>query len=141
MSKVYEREIKQFFELARSSISPQLGDNEMNTSISSKFKSPQSAKQVSQPWGILGINKDQWSNGIDSSERQRFDSVLERVLAELEPVALSEQHFCIRFFQLDVLSPTTKNTQTTLDGAMSTSFGPGDGEGMHFCSLVDQSFH
>jgi len=38
------------------------------------------------------------------------------VLAELEPVALCEQMFCIGFFQLDVmLSPTGKNTQTTLD--------------------------
>lgn len=122
MSKVYEREVRHFFDLAKSAVSSQsLGENEMNTSISSKFKSPQSAKQVSQPWGILGANKDQWSNGLDSSERQRFDSILERVLAELEPVALSEQHFCIRFFQLDVLSPTAKNTQTTLDGVMSTS--------------------
>lgn len=122
MSKVYEREIRHFFELARASISSQLsGDSEMNTSMSSKFKSPQSVKQVAQPWGILGVNKEQWSHGLDAAERQRFDSILEKVLAELEPVALCEQHFCIRFFQLDVLSPTTRNTQTTLDGAMSTS--------------------
>lgn len=122
MSKVYEREIRHFFELARASISGQLsGDNEMNTSMSSKFKSPQSVKQVAQPWGILGVNRDQWSHSLDAAERQRFDSILEKVLAELEPVALSEQHFCIRFFQLDVLSPTLRNTQTTLDGAMSSS--------------------
>lgn len=122
MSKVYEREIRHFFELARASISSQLsGDNEMNTSMSSKFKSPQSVKQVAQPWGILGVNKEQWSHGLDAAERQRFDSILEKVLAELEPVALSEQHFCIRFFQLDVLSPTTRNTQTTLDGSMTSS--------------------
>lgn len=122
MCKVYEREIRNFFELARASISGQLSsDSEMNTSMSSKFKSPQSVKQVAQPWGILGVNKEQWSHGLDAAERQRFDSILEKVLAELEPVALSEQHFCIRFFQLDVLSPTTRNTQTTLDGAMSSS--------------------
>lgn len=122
MSKVYEREIRHFFELARASISSQLsGDNEMNTSMSSKFKSPQSVKQIAQPWGILGVNKEQWSHSLDAAERQRFDSILEKVLAELEPVALSEQHFCIRFFQLDVLSPTLRNTQTTLDGAMSSS--------------------
>lgn len=126
MSKVYERELKNFFDLAKSSISPQLlNDSEMNTSISSKFKSPQS-KQISQPYGILGISKEQWSNGVDSSERQRFETIMEKVLTELEPVALSEQHFCIRFFQLDVLSPTSRNTQTTLDGVMSTSIGPTD---------------
>lgn len=122
MSKVYEREIRHFFELARASISSQLaGDSEMNTSMSSKFKNPQSVKQVAQPWGILGVNKEQWSHGIDAAERQRFDLILEKVLAELEPVALSEQHFCIPFFQLDVLSPTTRNTQTTLDGMMTSS--------------------
>lgn len=127
MSKVYERELKNFFDLAKSSISPQfLNDSEMNTSISSKFKSPQS-KTVSQPYGILGISKEQWTNGVDSKERQRFETIMDKVLTELEPVALSEQHFCIRFFQLDVLSPTTKNTQTTLDGVMSTSVGPSDG--------------
>lgn len=127
MSKVYERELKNFFDLARSSISPQLlNDSEMNTSISSKFKSPQS-KTVTQPYGILGISKEQWTNGVDSKERQRFETIMDKVLTELEPVALSEQHFCIRFFQLDVLSPTTKNTQTTLDGVMTASFGPTDG--------------
>lgn len=120
MSKVYERELRHFFEMARASISPQLiADGDMNTSISSKFKSPQSAKQVTQPWGVLGVNKELWSQGIDAAERQRFDSILEKVLAELEPFALSEQHFCIRFFQLDVVSPTSRNTQTTLDGAIA----------------------
>lgn len=127
MGKVYERELKNFFDLAKASISPQLlNDSEMNTSISSKFKSPQS-KQISQPYGILGISKEQWTNGLDAKERQRLETIMDKVLTELEPVALSEQHFCIRFFQLDVLSPTTRNTQTTLDGAMTASFGPSDG--------------
>lgn len=128
MSKVYERELKNFFDLAKSAVSPQLfSDSDMNSSISSKFKSPQVVKSSTPSYGILGINKEQWSNGLDANERQRFDSILEKVLTELEPFALSEQHFCIRFFQLDVLSPTTKNTQTTLDGIMNKSIGPGDG--------------
>lgn len=118
MSKVYEREIRHFFEQAKSMISNQLLDADMNTSMTSKFKSPQSAKQVAQPYGILGVNRELWSNGLDSMERHRFDGILEKVLAELEPVALSEQHFCVEFFQLNVISPTTRNTQTTLD-AMS----------------------
>lgn len=142
MSKVYEREIRHFFELARASISSQLsGESEMNTSMSSKFKSPQSVKQVAQPWGILGVNREQWSHGLDAAERQRFDSILEKVLAELEPVALSEQHFCIRFFQLDVLSPTTRNTQTTLDGIMSTSLTEEkDGKSLDLCIFRERVF-
>lgn len=126
MSKIYERELKIFFDCAKTKISPQLvADNEMNTSISSKFKSPQS-KTISQPYGILGISKDQWANGVDAGERTRFESIMDEVLTKLEPMALHEQDFCIRFFQLDVLSPTTKNTQTTLD-VMVTSIGPSDG--------------
>lgn len=125
MSKIYERELKIFFDSAKTKISPQLvNDNEMNTSISSKFKSPQS-KAISQPYGILGISKDQWTNGVDVSERQRFETIMDEVLTKLEPMALNEQDFCIRFFQLDVLSPTTKNTQTTLD-VMVSSVGPSD---------------
>lgn len=67
------------------------------------------------PYGTLGINRDQWGPGVDSADRVRFDALLEKVLAELEPIALQEQLFCINFFQMDVISPTTKNTQTTLD--------------------------
>lgn len=67
------------------------------------------------PYGTLGINRDQWGPGVDSADRVRFDALLEKVLAELEPIALQEQLFCINFFQMDVISPTTKNTQTTLE--------------------------
>ncbi|RZF37975.1 hypothetical protein LSTR_LSTR005475 [Laodelphax striatellus] len=66
---------------------------------------------------LLGVDREQWVTDSDpAAERVRFDQMLERVLAQLEPVCLSEQNFCVAFFQLDVLSPTTKNTQTTLDG-------------------------
>jgi hypothetical protein len=61
-----------------------------------------------QPSGLLGVERDQWCVDVDAAERQRFDEVLERALAELEPVCLAEQNFCVSFFQLDVLSPTTK---------------------------------
>lgn len=60
------------------------------------------------PSGLLGVERDQWCVDVDAAERQRFDEVLERALAELEPVCLAEQNFCVSFFQLDVLSPTTK---------------------------------
>lgn len=83
---------------------------DLDTSASSK-KSAISAA----PYGTLGVNRDQWGPGVENTDRERFDSVLEKVLAELEPVALQEQMFCINFFQMDVISPTSKNTQTTLE--------------------------
>lgn len=115
MSKVYEREIHHFFEQARRLIGHASRD-EMNTSMSNKFKTPVAGKQVTQPYGVLGINRDQWSAGLDRAERMKFDLILERVLAALEPVALSEQKFCIEFFHLDVLSPTGTDK---VDGAQS----------------------
>lgn len=105
LSKVYERDIRSFFDQAKALISKNHVFDEMNTSISGKSKM-QAAKQASV-YGILGLSKEQWSTTVDATERQRFDSVLEKVLTELEPIALSEQIFCINFFQLDVLSPTS----------------------------------
>lgn len=54
------------------------------------------------------MDRELWSQESDIQERLRFDQVLEAVLSELEPVCLSEQNFCVSFFQLDVLSSTTK---------------------------------
>uniref|UniRef100_A0A1Y9HB66 Exocyst complex component Sec3 PIP2-binding N-terminal domain-containing protein n=1 Tax=Anopheles farauti TaxID=69004 RepID=A0A1Y9HB66_9DIPT len=122
LSKVYDRDIHTFFENAKQALTQKQSSREdiNNTSMSNKLKlGPQSNKQPAQPYGILGVNKEMWSPGAEPAERHRFDLILEKVLAELEPVALSEQHFCIAFFQLDVISPTGKNTQTTLDASSS----------------------
>ncbi|XP_017478743.1 PREDICTED: exocyst complex component 1 [Rhagoletis zephyria] len=112
LSKIYERDIKNFFALAKLQISEKIRTSreDLDTSSSSK-KSAVSAA----PYGTLGVNRDQWSTSVENADRDRFDSVLEKVLAELEPVALQEQLFCINFFQMDVISPTSKNTQTTLE--------------------------
>ncbi len=112
LSKIYERDVRVFFEQAKSLVVGK--DEELNTSAS-KIKGQQAKQANSQLYGILGINKENWGQGIDQNERRRFDSILEKVLTELEPIALNEQLFCINFFQLDILSPTGRNTQTTLD--------------------------
>lgn len=109
LSKVYERDIRQFFDQSKHLVMRNHLNDEMSTSISGKAKLQQPKNSL---YGILGLPKDQWSStAVDGNERQRFDSVLEKVLTELEPIALNEQMFCINFFQLDVLSPTssTKN--------------------------------
>lgn len=113
LGKLYERHIKQFMEEAkRRVVTDRLNsftEDSRRTSISGKMSSSNSS-------GLLGIERDQWVQEVDLEERARFDQILEIVLSQLEPVCLSEQNFCIAFFQLDVLSPSTKNTQTTLDG-------------------------
>lgn len=78
---------------------------------------------------LLGSDRETWAGDGSSAshsgsggvtDRRRFDEVLERALAALEPVCLSEQKFCVRFFHLDVATPDNdKNTQTTLDAPSS----------------------
>ena len=70
--------------------------------------------KLTVPYGTLGASREVWATNVESADREKFDATLEKVLGELEPIALQEQLFCINFFQLDVLSPTGKNTQTTL---------------------------
>jgi hypothetical protein len=107
LCKVYERDLRQFFDQAKNIVMKNHQHDEMNTSVSSKSK----LQSIKVPvYGILGIAKDQWSSTIvDATERQRFDAVFEKVLTEIDPVALNEQLFCISFFQLDVLSPTSSS--------------------------------
>jgi hypothetical protein len=38
---------------------------------------------------------------VDITERKRLEELLECALAELEPVCLAEQEFCVSFFSLD----------------------------------------
>lgn len=87
----------------------------LRTSREDLDSSKKSNTVSSVPFGTLGVNRELWGAGVDKSERERFDALLEKVLAELEPIALQEQMFCINFFQMDVISPTSKNTQTTLE--------------------------
>lgn len=110
-------------------------DLDISTSTSKK------AAVTSVAHGTLGVNKDQWGPGVDSADRERFDAVLEKVLAELEPIALQEQKFCIHFFQMDVISPTAKMSnlevmERSVDMSQSLLLSPssaaGAGDGKFF---------
>ncbi|KAK9882783.1 hypothetical protein WA026_023201 [Henosepilachna vigintioctopunctata] len=72
---------------------------------------------LTSPVSLLGQDKDAWTLEISDTNRKKYDTILDQVLTQLEPVCLQEQMFCVKFFQLDVLSPSSKNTLTTLDGA------------------------
>ncbi|EDV96999.1 exocyst complex component 1 [Drosophila grimshawi] len=112
LKKIYVQDVKSFFNLAKMQVSEKLQSSREDLDMSS---SSRKSAVSTIPYGTLGINREQWGPGVDSADRVRFDALLEKVLAELEPIALQEQLFCINFFQMDVISPTTKNTQTTLD--------------------------
>ncbi|XP_016986058.1 exocyst complex component 1 [Drosophila rhopaloa] len=112
LSKIYDRDVKNFFNLAKIQVAEKLRNSREDLDMST---SSRKSAVTTIPYGTLGINRDQWGPGVESADRIRFDALLEKVLAELEPIALQEQLFCINFFQMDVISPTTKNTQTTLE--------------------------
>ncbi|XP_005187531.1 exocyst complex component 1 [Musca domestica] len=139
-SKIYERDIRNFFNLAKLQISGGLRNSREDLDVSSSSISKKNAVS-SVPHGTLGVNRDQWGPGVDAADRERFDSVLEKVLAELEPIALQEQKFCINFFQMDVISPTAKSVGLdTMDKStdmsqsilLSPSSATGGGDGSQF---------
>ncbi|XP_014251486.1 exocyst complex component 1 [Cimex lectularius] len=114
LRKVYERDIHHFLEDAKNHISGP------SSSFTGSKEDMSKSKKEGTGQALLGIERDQWPES-DEAERTRFHQVFEKVLSQLEPVCLSEQQFCVYFFQLDILSPTSKNTQTTLDGLSSDS--------------------
>ena len=104
----------------------------------------------SVPHGTLGVNREQWGPGVDAADRERFDAVLEKVLAELEPIALQEQRFCINFFQMDVISPTAKTAnldvmEKSVDMSQSLLLSPssttGAGDGIYFLQYHQYNLH
>lgn len=49
---------------------------------------------------LIGMDKELWSLDVSLETRKNYDSVLEQVLTQLEPVCLQEQQFCVAFFQV-----------------------------------------
>jgi len=50
---------------------------------------------------------------VDIHERKRLEDLLECALAELEPVCLLEQEFCVSFFALDVANQNEEEALTS----------------------------
>ncbi|KAL1488467.1 hypothetical protein ABEB36_014938 [Hypothenemus hampei] len=98
LGKLYDRDLRGLFNSAREKIGGYAGQS---------------------PTTLIGLDRDFCTLETSTSDRLRYENVLEQVLTQLEPVFIQEQQFCVKFFQLDVLSPTSKNTLTTLDGCES----------------------
>lgn len=156
ISKLYERDIRLFFEEARQRIS---GGRRLRGSGSSQDIASMSGvagKLTSQikhgaqnlstranTGALLGVDRDQWGSELDMQERQKFDEIFERVLSELQPVCLAEQEFCIAFFNLNsagsekpsssVASTPGSSGSEESSGSAGTSSGtvgtPGSGHG------------
>ncbi|CAG9854021.1 unnamed protein product [Phyllotreta striolata] len=89
MGKLYDRDLKNIFSVAREKIA-------VNVNVVS-------------PTTIIGLDRDQWTLETSTKDREKYDTVLEQVLTQLEPVFLQEQQFCLKFFQLDALHNTEQD--------------------------------
>uniref|UniRef100_A0A3P8Q0N7 Exocyst complex component 1 n=1 Tax=Astatotilapia calliptera TaxID=8154 RepID=A0A3P8Q0N7_ASTCA len=127
MSKLYEREIKEFFEVAKIKMAGTSKDPKgkfgkrydshvklnMNyaclhgssgkltgsTSSLNKLTVQGSNSRRSQSSSLLDMGNMSASD-LDVADRTKFDKIFEQVLSELEPLCLAEQDFISKFFKL-----------------------------------------
>ncbi|XP_061680415.1 exocyst complex component 1 isoform X3 [Syngnathoides biaculeatus] len=119
MSRLYEREIKDFFEIAKikmagtskeakgkfdtsilkSGLHSSSGKLTGSTSSLNKLSVQGSNSRRSQSSSLLDMGNMSASD-LDVADRTKFDKIFEQVLSELEPLCLAEQDFISKFFKL-----------------------------------------
>ncbi|KAJ8397533.1 hypothetical protein AAFF_G00438090 [Aldrovandia affinis] len=126
MTRLYEREIKDFFEVAKmkmagtskegkkfatlprkesalkqetESLHGSSGKLTGSTSSLNKLAVQGSSSRRSQSSSLLDMGNMSASD-LDVADRTKFDKIFEQVLSELEPLCLAEQDFISKFFKL-----------------------------------------
>uniref|UniRef100_A0A672RNG3 Exocyst complex component 1 n=1 Tax=Sinocyclocheilus grahami TaxID=75366 RepID=A0A672RNG3_SINGR len=142
MTRLYEREIKDFFEVAKikmagtskdgkgkfatlprkesalkqetESLHGSSGKLTGSTSSLNKLAVSSSNSRRSQSSSLLDMGNMSASD-LDVADRTRFDKIFEQVLSELEPLCLAEQDFISKFFKLQQ-NPTLGENVDDSDG-------------------------
>uniref|UniRef100_A0A8C7L5I7 Exocyst complex component 1 n=1 Tax=Oncorhynchus kisutch TaxID=8019 RepID=A0A8C7L5I7_ONCKI len=117
MTRLYEREIKDFFEVAKIKMAGTAKEGKGNkfgknlslhgssgkltgsTSSLNKLAVQSSSSRRSQSSSLLDMGNMSASD-LDVADRTKFDKIFEQVLSELEPLCLAEQDFISKFFKL-----------------------------------------
>uniref|UniRef100_A0A668ARH4 Exocyst complex component 1 n=1 Tax=Myripristis murdjan TaxID=586833 RepID=A0A668ARH4_9TELE len=112
MTRLYEREIKDFFEVAKIKMAGTTkeakgkfglhgssGKLTGSTSSLNKLTVQGSNSRRSQSSSLLDMGNMSASD-LDVADRTKFDKIFEQVLSELEPLCLAEQDFISKFFKL-----------------------------------------
>ncbi|XP_005299173.1 exocyst complex component 1 isoform X1 [Malaclemys terrapin pileata] len=144
LSRLYEREIKDFFEVAKikmtgttkegkkfatlprkesavkqetESLHGSSGKLTGSTSSLNKLSVQSSGNRRSQSSSLLDMGNMSASD-LDVADRTKFDKIFEQVLSELEPLCLAEQDFISKFFKLQQHQSmgTTMNEADEMDG-------------------------
>uniref|UniRef100_A0A8B9JWB7 Exocyst complex component 1 n=1 Tax=Astyanax mexicanus TaxID=7994 RepID=A0A8B9JWB7_ASTMX len=141
MTRLYEREIKDFFEVAKikmagttkegkgkfatlprkesalkqetESLHGSSGKLTGSTSSLNKLAVSSSNSRRSQSSSLLDMGNMSASD-LDVADRTKFDKIFEQVLSELEPLCLAEQDFISKFFKLQQ-QPTLAQGENTDD--------------------------
>lgn len=140
LSRLYEREIKDFFEVAKIKMTGTTKEGKKfglhgssgkltgSTSSLNKLSVQSSGNRRSQSSSLLDMGNMSASD-LDVADRTKFDKIFEQVLSELEPLCLAEQDFISKFFKLQQhqsISGTTTNETEEMDGGnLSRSYIPG----------------
>lgn len=114
MSKLYQRDLKLFFEEAKSKLLSTRVN--LNTSKSGNQK----GDDLIQPAPICLLSNEIWSL---QDEGILLDSLLDCVLSQLQPVCLAEQGFCVLFFQLNIALSPSKSGDSDDAAGDNTSTG------------------
>lgn len=136
MSRLYEREIKDFFEVAKIKMAgtskeakgkfglhSSSGKLTGSTSSLNKLTVQGSNSRRSQSSSLLDMGNMSASD-LDVADRTKFDKIFEQVLSELEPLCLAEQDFISKFFKLQqhqtVMPPLAQPETDDADGGTLT---------------------
>uniref|UniRef100_A0A5F8HKL3 Exocyst complex component 1 n=1 Tax=Monodelphis domestica TaxID=13616 RepID=A0A5F8HKL3_MONDO len=131
LSRLYEREIKDFFEVAKIKMTGTTKESKKfglhgssgkltgSTSSLNKLSVQSSGSRRSQSSSLLDMGNMSASD-LDVADRTKFDKIFEQVLSELEPLCLAEQDFISKFFKLQQHQniPGTMTETEDVDGGM-----------------------
>lgn len=140
MNRLYEREIKDFFEVAKIKMAGtskeakgkfglhgSSGKLTGSTSSLNKLTVQGSNSRRSQSSSLLDMGNMSASD-LDVVDRTKFDKIFEQVLSELEPLCLAEQDFISKFFKLQqhqtVLPPLAQPETEEMDGNVPSRTHP-----------------
>ncbi|KAM8874200.1 exocyst complex component 1 isoform 6-T6 [Spinachia spinachia] len=140
MSRLYEREIKDFFEVAKIKMAGtskeakgkfglhgSSGKLTGSTSSLNKLTVQGANSRRSQSSSLLDMGNMSASD-LDVADRTKFDKIFEQVLSELEPLCLAEQDFISKFFKLQqhpaVMPPLAQPETEEADGGSVSRIPP-----------------
>lgn len=106
LSKLYNKEIQDFLEMAKQKLGTKPDKNKLGVGLSAQARAlsgSSSSLNRKMSGSVQSLNSDSISmhgSSHDLAMRHLFDQIIDKILSELEPVCLAEQDFCVRFFHL-----------------------------------------